>query len=216
MSQETSEAREREPLMVAWTGEPVQPVRLYYSIPSRGFVTARLAQLRCMGEERAHRAWVWLYQEEASALKFFEKGIDEIPAELQPIVLGRIRFPASDRMTLQFNSTQRALIAVQFFAPYFGPKVALKRGRLVNRFFAAREGPLDRVSAQLDQDVTVIDPDVAARQIRESFGGRRGSSILSSCRQRCTKSWSKEGISRWWRTSPCIRRKRRLPSITWG
>jgi hypothetical protein len=74
------------------TNEPWQPVRLYYSIPDRPFVTERLKGLKCMVEVPPERCWQWLYHAEAASLPI-AAGYDSVPVERRPIVLGRIRFP---------------------------------------------------------------------------------------------------------------------------
>jgi hypothetical protein len=43
------------------------------------------------------------------------------------------------------------------------------RVRVVNRFFAADEGPADKLMATLDQDVTVIDPREAEAALRREL-----------------------------------------------
>jgi hypothetical protein len=50
------------------TREPFQPVRLYYSIPGRSFVTERLRDLNCVVEAPAERCWQWLYHAEVASL----------------------------------------------------------------------------------------------------------------------------------------------------
>ena len=79
-------------LLTTMTNEPFQPVRLYYAIPDRSFVTERLRSLRCMAEVPPERCWQWLFDAEAASLRF-AAGYDEVPKEKRPIVIGRIRFP---------------------------------------------------------------------------------------------------------------------------
>lgn len=150
------------------TKEPFQPVRLYYSAPSRSFVTARLNGLECAVEEPDQRCWQWLYRAEAAGVRI-AAGYDAIPAERRPIVLGRIRFPKSGGMTMQTNSIDRAVAAARFFGPHLGPRVVALRCRVVNRCFAAAEGPPDKLMATLDQDVIVIDPREAEAAIRREL-----------------------------------------------
>jgi hypothetical protein len=57
-------------LLTTVTGEPFQPVRLYYTIPSKPFVTRILSRLHCIEEERKGGRWVWLYMAEAESLTF--------------------------------------------------------------------------------------------------------------------------------------------------
>jgi hypothetical protein len=160
-------------LLATMTNEPFQPVRLYYSIPDRSFVTGRLQALECMVEVPPERCWQWLFDSEAASLRFAAGGFDDVPKEKRPIVLGRIRFPKLDGMTLQTNSIERAIAGATFFAPRLGHEVVVMRVRVVNRCFAADEGPPDKLMATLDQDVTVIDPREAEAAIRREFQGVR-------------------------------------------
>ncbi len=59
---------DKDPLLVTLTGEPLQPVRLYYAIPNKSLVTKVFKRLGCMGEERKPPRWVWLYQDALNAL----------------------------------------------------------------------------------------------------------------------------------------------------
>ncbi|MBM3790760.1 MAG: hypothetical protein FJW35_10500, partial [Acidobacteria bacterium] len=154
------------------TGEPFQPVRLYYSIPDRLFVVQRLRAMKCMLEVPPERCWQWLFQSEAASLRF-PGNYDAVPKEKRPIVLGRLRFSKNDYMTLQTNSIPRAIEAARFFGPRLGPEVIAMRCRVVNRCFAAGEGKLDELMETLDRDITVIDPREAEAAVRREFAGVR-------------------------------------------
>ncbi len=146
-------------LLVTHTKEPVQPVRLYYSIPSKPVITHALAALRCMAQEPGGRVWEWLYQYEAAAITF---GVPyaEVPDEVQPLIIGRVKFPDPKRLVIEVRSIQRAIEAAKFFGPILGDRVVLRRARLINRWFAGSEasGGLDRLDRLLDANVVVIDP----------------------------------------------------------
>ncbi len=159
-------------LLATMTNEPFQPVRLYYAIPDRAFVTKKLRGLKCMVEIASERCWQWLFHAEAASLRFFA-GYDEVPKERRPIVLGRIRFPKSGGMTLQTNSIPRAIEGARFFGPRFGPDIVAMRCRVVNRCFAADEGDPDQLLKTLDQNVTVIDPRGAEAAFMREFKGVR-------------------------------------------
>jgi hypothetical protein len=159
-------------LLATTTNEPFQPVRLYYAIGDRAFVTKKLRGLKCMVEVPPERCWQWLFHAEAASLRFFA-GYDEVPKERRPIVLGRIRFPKSGGMTLQTNSIPRAIAGARFFGPRLGPEVVAMRCRVVNRCFAADEGQSDELMKTLDQDVTVIDPREAEAAFEREFKGVR-------------------------------------------
>ena len=157
-------------LLATMTREPFQPVRLYYVIPDRSFVTERLRSLECMVEVPHERCWHWLFHAEAASLPI-GAGYDAVPVERRPIMLGRIRFPKSGGMTFQTDSFERAVAAARFFAPCLGPEVVALRGRVVNRFFAADEGQPDALLKTLDQNVTVIDPRAAEAALSRDLKG---------------------------------------------
>jgi hypothetical protein len=159
-------------LLATMTNEPFQPIRLYYTIRNPSFVTDRLRALGCVEEVPADRCWRWLFHAEAASLRF-AAGYDDVPKERRPIVLGRIRFPKSDCMTLQTNSILRAIEAARFFRPRLGPEIVAMRCRLVNRCFAADEGSPEELQKTLDRDVTVIDPRDAEIAFRRQFSGVR-------------------------------------------
>jgi hypothetical protein len=159
-------------LLATMTKEPFQPVRLYYDIPGRGFVGQRLAALRCMSREPLGKSWQWLYLAEAEGLTFFA-GHADVPEEVQPIILGRFRFPRRGGMVVELNSLPRAIEAARFFGPILGEKVVLRRARVVNRCFAAAEGEPEALMKELDRNVTVIDPAKAERDLAEDLKGVR-------------------------------------------
>lgn len=158
--------------MATVTGEPLQPVRLYYAIPSKPFVTRILARLGCMDEDREGGRWVWLYEAEAEKLTFGRPRAS-LPVEVHPVVIGAIRFPGKDKMTLELRSFDRAIAAARFFGPCFGPNVMAVRIRVLNRLVDMAEltGGLDQVDAYLDRDVTVVDPRVAEERVKRHLAG---------------------------------------------
>ena len=159
-------------LLATMTGEPFQPVRLYYSIPDRLFVVRKLRTMKCMLDVPPERCWQWLFQGEATALRF-PGGYDAVPRVKRPIVLGRILFPKNDGMILQTNSIPRAIEGARFFGPRLGPEIIAMRCRLVNRCFAADEGKLNELMEMLDRDVTVVDPREAETAVTREFAGVR-------------------------------------------
>ena len=153
-------------LLSTITREPFQPIRLYYSIPSRTFVLARLDALECVVEAPEERCWHWLFHGESASIRFEGSGYDDVPLERRPIILGRLRFPRSSAksggMVLETNSFARALAGARFFAPLLGEKVTARRCRVLNRFCASSDGTAGpELFKLLDQSVTVIDPRVA-------------------------------------------------------
>lgn len=182
MSLPRSPAPKEKLLLVTTTREPFQPVRLYYEIPSSAFVTERMRRLKCVVEDRENRCWQWQYKAEAQPLKFFV-GYEAVPPEIQPIVLGRLRFPKAGGMTIELNSFSRAIEAARFFAPILGPRIVLRRGRVVNRCFAASDGHPDDLMRELDRNVTVIDPAVSEREFEEDLKGVTSRSELERVAQ---------------------------------
>ena len=151
MPKKTPKQPKTRAILVTLTKEPFQPVRLYYAIPDRAFVTKRLRQLQCMVDVPAERCWHWLADDEAADLPI----PDGCKAELvngQPILLGRLHLPREGGMTIQINSIGRAIAAARFFAPRLGPEVVAMRCRMVNRFFDGDEGPLPNLIKLLDPD----------------------------------------------------------------
>jgi hypothetical protein len=155
------------------TGEPLQPVRLYYSIPNKVAARRIFLALRCMVDEGSG-AWLWHYEEEVSALTF-ARPRHELPEEVHPIILGRFRFPSKDKMILAVRSGERAIEAAKFFAPLFGEKIVLRRVRVINRYFEASEseGGLDHLDKLLDANVVRIDPQDAEDAIKAAVAGAR-------------------------------------------
>jgi len=161
-------------LLTTVTGEPFQPVRLYYSIPAKVGVIRVFAALRCMQEDRKGGRWGWLYQGEAEALTFGRPHA-ELPPEVHPVVIGVIRFPKKGGMTLEVRSFERAIVAAKFFGPILGAHVVARRARVINRFFEGTEvaGGLEQLDRNLDQNVTVIDPRVAEERMEQYLAGAR-------------------------------------------
>jgi hypothetical protein len=161
------------PLLCTVTGEPFQPVRLYYAIPDGSAVTKVFKHLRCMDEDREAKCWVWLYEREAAVLTFGQPR-EKLPAAVHPIVIGRFALDG-DRMVLAVRSTERAVQAARFFKPLLGPAVVLIRARIFNRWLDVKEaaGGLDRLDALLDADVTVIDPKDAEERFEKAMAGTK-------------------------------------------
>ncbi len=161
-------------LLVTNTREPFQPVRLSYSIPSKAAVTNVLRALGCVGPEVGGRSWVWLYQAEVRPLTF---GVpyDQVPADVQPIVLGHFRFPEATRMVLELRSFMRAYEAAKFFGPILGSKVVARRMRVINRWFKAEEVAqgLDKLDRLLDAHVVVIDPMKTEAEFEQAMAGAK-------------------------------------------
>ncbi len=104
-------------LLCTVTGEPFQPVRLYYAIPDRVAVTKVFKRLGCMDDDREAKCWVWLYEREAAKLTFGHPR-ESLDPRMHPIVIGRFTLD-KDRMMLAVRSNERATQAARFFGPLF-------------------------------------------------------------------------------------------------
>ena len=164
----------RTPLLVTVTGEPFQPVRLYYAVPSRRVATKALETLRCIDKDERAKCWVWLYVDEAASLTF-ERARKDLPAGVHPIVIGRFRFPDKNFMALEVRSVPRAIEAAKFFAPILGPSIVLTRLRVINRWFKVEEATagLDRLDKLLDANVVRVNPKDAEDALVQAMAGTR-------------------------------------------
>ncbi|KPK75130.1 MAG: hypothetical protein AMJ79_12470 [Phycisphaerae bacterium SM23_30] len=79
--------RDDKKLQVTLTGEPVQPIRLYYQLVDKKRFVGCLKKLRCTDFDPAKNRWVWLYEHEAKSLKF-ENSYSAIPKRMHPVVIG--------------------------------------------------------------------------------------------------------------------------------
>jgi hypothetical protein len=170
------------------TGDPFQPVRIYYSIPDRAFVTRKLRKLACMDPDPRDGCWQWLFEGEAASLRF-ATGIENVPVERRPIILGRFRFPKRDAMTFEANAIQRAIEGARFFGPRLGPQVLALRCRVVNRWFTAGEGSPGELMKTLDRNVTVIDPRETEVEVRRAFADVRTTENAERAMAEEAKRW---------------------------
>jgi hypothetical protein len=157
------------------TGEPLQPIRLYFSVASKAAVVSTLRALRCIDEDQRGRRLVWLYQDEATALTFGSRADGDLPAEVHPVVIGELRFPQRDRMVFAVRSADRAIEGAKFFKAILGANVSLVRARIINRWFEASEAvagpePLDKL---LDANVVRVDPKDGEEAFERAMAGTR-------------------------------------------
>ena len=165
-------------LLVATTGEPMQPVRLYYAATgqARAAAVSALRGLRCVGPGRETKTLEWLHSDEAANLDF-HKWAPAAKLGAAPALLGVWSLRDRRLLTLTVRSFHRATLAARFFAPRLGSGVELVRARVVNRWFDASElgSDLDlhRLDAHLDRNVVVIDPRVAERELEDMLSQAR-------------------------------------------
>ena len=126
-------------LITTHTGEPSQPVRIYYHVLKPKTVERIFNKLRCVYFEAPFQRWRWIYEHEAQKLRF-ETSYSKIPKEVKPIVMGEFFWRGDSELLLEVRSFERAIKALEFFAKRINPRVAIaKKLRVVNRFFAAEE-----------------------------------------------------------------------------
>lgn len=138
---EESRFREKkvEPMVCLMTGEPYQPVRLYYRIEKKNALLGRLKRLKCIGNEVGSKRWLWLYEAEAKGIKFTES-YREIPKENRPIVLGYLIVKSERELWVDVRSCQRAIEAILFFDQKINRRLArVEKMRIVNRLFGEEE-----------------------------------------------------------------------------
>lgn len=128
-------------LVVTKTGEPYQPVRVYFQISNPKTVQGLLKKLRCVRWDEFHEAWVWVYEDEARKLRF-QISHNALDKKDRPLILAELTFPSSTEMVLDTRSVDRALYAIEFFSRRMNWRVAeANRLRIVNRFFPPSEVP---------------------------------------------------------------------------
>lgn len=166
-------------LLVTDTGEPFQPVRLYWTIANKIAVGKALTALGCVREDRPANCLLWIYEAEAASLTF---GVprERLAPELHPIVIGRFRLADPKRLVLEVRSADRAVEAARFFAPVFREQAALDRLRVINRWFDQAEAGvgLERLDKLLDANVVRVDPQDPARAMELSMSGGASEAAL--------------------------------------
>ena len=157
----------KQPIVMTRTGEFHQPVRLYWKVKNRPAVLSVFRGLRCVWEDEDWAGrWLWVYDNEASSVPL-SKRPDEVPAMYRPIVLAQISFPTADKMIMRFRAAERAIAAALFFSTRFGQHAVPDRIRILNRLATAEEVEREAhyYDKLLDQNVTIIDPEVEFRRI---------------------------------------------------
>ena len=62
--------RSAQVLQAGWTGEIIQPVRLYYFVSDGKVLLDALRRLKCIDYDNRTDSWQWLYMAEARGLTF--------------------------------------------------------------------------------------------------------------------------------------------------
>jgi hypothetical protein len=146
-------------LVATTTGEPMQPARLYYALPSgrRAAVVRVLERLRCIGRAPRGPRWGWWHRNEAARLDFSAFAGQARPSA-EPVILGIIDLPPTGGMQITVRSFHRAVLAARFFGRRLGDRVTLVRLRVLNRLLCSPDvsGGVESVDDLLDHDVDMV------------------------------------------------------------
>ena len=100
-----------------------------------------MRELECVSFDKGRNRWVWLFDAEASSLKFKRSWKDV--SKNGPVVLGSFYFRGTSAAELYVRSIERALMAVTFFDEYVPRTVArITDMDVANRLFSADERDL--------------------------------------------------------------------------
>ncbi|NEO82748.1 MAG: hypothetical protein F6J87_00575 [Spirulina sp. SIO3F2] len=145
-----SEDQQDKKLMVNYTGEVVQPSRLYYRILKKKTILGVFKKLRCISYVPWLDMWQWLYEQEAKKIRF-ERSHNKIPKDQRPIALGQFRIRGND-LILDVRSFDRVLAAIEFFDKRINRRAAqIYKIRIVNRLFDGTQ-PEDREVTETPYD----------------------------------------------------------------
>jgi hypothetical protein len=164
---------EQKILQTTLTGEPVQPIRLYYEVRDKEPLIRCLHRLRCMDFDPKEERWVWLYEHEARTLEF-RTPYASIPRQNRPVVIGSF-FLKGSKAFLDLRSFDRALRAIPFFHEHVGPDAArITHAAVVNRLFEAREQvPSNLDSFFFSHEMVERRPEESIEDFKSSIQRRR-------------------------------------------
>ena len=156
------------------TGEPYQPVRIYFRVLKKGATLGRLKRLKCVRQDAKRDRWDWLYLDEARALHFRHEYSD-IPKDLRPVQLGYFKWRSPQELHLNVFSFTATVKALDFFTSKINTNLAVpERIRIVNQCFDLSEElapnkthpSFDRFFDN-DDDVDVPDSKTMAAKLKE-------------------------------------------------
>jgi len=146
-----------EHLLSTFTGEFVQPVRVYYDLKDKNSVKKVFSKLKCMEFDSTRDRQVWLYQKESKKIKF-KKTYSSIPLKQRPIIIGSFFIKNNNEMYLEARSIERALEGIIFFDKYIKKYMALVTDIcIINKLFSGSENTANFDS--LFAEAVIIDPD---------------------------------------------------------
>ena len=143
---------DQKTLLMTMTNEPFQFARIHYNLLKKNELEKIFSKLKCIDYDPGNKRWVWLYYAEAKILKF-KKSYNDIPQKFHPIVIGSFFMPTNDRMYLDVNSFDRAIIAIQFFDKFINRNILfLSHIQVVNKLFEAVPGIIPKPNEYFDSD----------------------------------------------------------------
>jgi hypothetical protein len=156
-------------LVTVKTGEPYQPVRIYYQLLKQKTVLAALQKLKCMEYDSERQRWNWLYEAEAKKLRF-NRPYSALTAADKPLILGYFTFPEPDQMLLDLRSFERAAQALDFFDKRINRYAANPTHmRVVNRCFSLEQMPNQQIHPSLDPFFNREDVPCLALEMQQAF-----------------------------------------------
>lgn len=151
------------------TGEPYQPVRIYYQLFKPKTVLGAFKKLKCMEYEAPTDRWNWLYEAEAKKLHF-DRPYSSLGPGDKPLILGYFTFRGDDQMLFDLRSTQRAIAGLDFFDKRINRYAANPTHmRLVNRLFSIDEMPNRAIHPSLDPFFDRDDVPCLAKEMEQIF-----------------------------------------------
>ena len=175
----------KKTLITTHTGEPSQPVRIYYQVVKPKTVLGVFKKLRCVYWEKPLQRWRWAYEHEAQKLRFENRSYAKIPKEAKPVIIGEFFWRGEQELLLEVRSFERAIKALEFFERRINPRAAqATKLRVVNRFFAGEEPKVEQLlESPYDSffdgdDVDIPDPEQLlkeAQEVKQSQKAQEGS-----------------------------------------
>lgn len=125
------------------TGEHCQLARVHYKIRNAANVFKIFSGLECMDFQQSRQRWVWTYEKEASRLGL-QVAWNKVPADHIPVVLGSFFLKRPTEGFFNFNSFERAIKGISFFAKKL-PRTVLEITdiEIVNKLF---DGPVNHAT----------------------------------------------------------------------
>jgi hypothetical protein len=133
------QAKQKRQLVVTKTGEPYQPIRVYFQVSNYKTLLRAFDKLNCVAWEDLPQRWIWLYEQETRKLRF-DISYKDIAKVDRPLILAEMTFPSQSEMYFDARSVDRALYGIEFFSKRINWRVAkATRLRIVNHFFSVEQ-----------------------------------------------------------------------------